>query len=137
MKKEILKLLCRSFDTELTPKEKRRLDEALKKSAELRREKEQIAEQRKAISQGATLSFQPFFAERVINRITSDERAENGLEAFYRTLRAAFQHFAIVGAIVTLILITFNLGIGDSLSSEEVFFASDATYEELRELPLF
>lgn len=137
MKKKILKLLYRSFDADLTPKEKRRLHEALKKSAELRREQEQIAEQRRAVSQSAAPSFQPFFAEQVINRITSLEKTENGLALFYKTLRTAFQRFAIAGAVITLILITFNLGIGDSLSSEEVFFVSDATYEEIRKIPLF
>lgn len=137
MKKKILKLLYRSFDGELNLKEQKRLEKALKTSVELRREKEHIAEQRRTISQSASSSFQPFFAERVINRIASAEKTENGLEQFYITLRAAFQRFAIIGAVITLILITFNLGIGDSLSSEEVFFASDITYEELRQLPLF
>ena len=137
MKKKILKLLYRSFDEELNMKEQKRLEEALKKSSDLRREKELIAEQRQAISQSASSSFQPLFAERVINGITSLEKTENGLELFYKTLRTAFQRFAIVGAVIALILITFNLGIGDSLSSEEIFFISDATYEELRQLPLF
>jgi hypothetical protein len=137
MSKKILKLLYRSFDQDLSSKEHKLLDKALESSPELRQEKERIASQRRALEESGAQSFSPFFTERVINRITSTERTENGLEVLYKTLKVAFQRIAIVGAIVMLILITFNLNIKDSLSTEEVIYASDATYEEIRQLPLF
>lgn len=69
--------------------------------------------------------------------LASAGKKENGLEAWYNTFKAIFRRFAVVGLVIMLLLITYNLSIDDSLSSEEVFFSSDATYEELQQLPLF
>lgn len=136
MDKKILELLYRSFDDELGEKEQKQLEEALKGSEELRKKKEKITTLREAVSKGAAQSFKPFFAERVVNRIQSlDEK--NGLETFYEALKAVFRRFAIIGAAVMIVLIAYNLGTGDSLSSDEVFYASDTTYEEILDLPLF
>ena len=135
MNKNILKLLYRSFDSKLNKKEQNQLNIALKRSAQLRREKELITTQRKALSATGEQSFKPFFAERVIKQITSQK--ENGLEAFYEAIKHVFRRFAVVGALVMLILVTYNLSIGDNFSQEEAFYASDLTYEELQQLPLF
>ena len=135
MIKNILKLLYRSFDSKLNKKEQNQLNIALKKSPHLRREKELITTQRKALSDMGGQSFKPFFAERVIKQITSQK--ENGLEAFYEAIKHVFRRFAVVGALVMLILVTYNLSIGDNFSQEEAFYASDLTYEELQQLPLF
>jgi len=137
MNKNILKLLYRSFDSKLNKKEQNQLNIALKKSPHLRREKGLITTQRKALSDTGGQSFKPFFAERVIKQITSQKEKETGLEAFYEAIKHVFRRFAVVGAIVMLILVTYNLGIGDNFSQEEAFYALDLTYEELQQLPLF
>ena len=137
MNKKLLKLLYRSFDDDLKPKEQKQLAEAMEKSQELQKEKEHIIAQRRTISENAALSFQPFFAERVMAHLTSSGKKENGLAAWYNAFKAVFLRFAVVGLVIMLILVTYNLNIDDSLSSEEVFFSSDATYEELLQLPLF
>ncbi|UCC38968.1 MAG: hypothetical protein JSV96_14325 [Candidatus Aminicenantes bacterium] len=132
----ILKLLYRSFDDDLDEKERNELEEALINSEQLRQEKEKILAQRKAISESAAQSFKPFFAERVMARIDAlSEKTET--ETFYETLRAVFKPFAIAGAVAMAALILYNLGIGDILSTEEVFFASDSAFEEILQLPLF
>jgi len=137
MNKKILKLLYRSFDGDLKKKEQKQLAEALKSSKELQQEKEQISAQRQAVSDSAALSFKPFFAEQVMNRISSEVKKENTLEIFYETLKAIFRRFAIIGAVVLIVLISYNLKTGDSLSTDEVFYASDVTFEEILDLPLF
>ncbi len=138
MNKKILKLLYRSFDTELSEKNQKRLDNALEKSEELRLEKERALAQRQALAKNGTQSFSPFFAERVMGQIESLGQAKkNGFELFYETFKAMFQRLAIVSAVVLLVLVSYNLIKGDILPQEEIIFASDAAMEEILELPLF
>lgn len=137
MNKKILELLYRSFDSDLNEKEQKQLAEALKNSEELRQEKEQILAQRQAVSDSVEKSFTPFFTERVITWINAMGEKEYTLEILYESLKAIFRHFAIAGAVVLIALILYNLAIGDILSAEELFYASDVTFEEILQLPLF
>jgi hypothetical protein len=137
MDKKILNLLCRSFDDQLNQKEKQLLEEALKKSENLRQEKEKIEAQRQALKEIPRSSFKAFFAERVMNRIESLGEKKNGLEMFHETLMTVFRRFAVVGALILLLLIVYNLRVGDSLSADEIFYVSDAAFEEFLNLPLF
>ena len=130
-----LELLYHSFDSELEENEKKQLEEALAHSEELRREKKQIQAQRKLISAGAVRSFRPYFAERVINGII--ETKEKSRDALYDSFKSVFQRFVIAGALLLVALIIYNLGIGESLSMDEVFYASEWTVEEILQLPLF
>lgn len=133
---KILKLLYRSFDSDLNEKEKRRLEEALETSEELRQEKKQISAQRQTISESAVASFKPFFAERVMGRIDA-VKEENGLEVFYEALKAIFRRFAIAGIVTMLILIFYNFTTGEGMSVDDAFYTSDVTFEEILDLPLF
>ena len=118
MDKKILKLLYRSFDDELNEKEREQLEKALKESKELQEEKEQIIAQRQALAASSPPSFQPLFAERVMNRIEKLGPQNNGFESFYETLILMFRRFAIVGAAILLLLLIYNLQTGDILSTE-------------------
>jgi hypothetical protein len=137
MDKKILKLLYRSFDDELTPKETERLELELKESEELRREKHKILAQRQALAESSAPSFKPHFAERVMTRVEVLGEKKNGFESFYESLFLMFRRFAIVGAALLLLLLIYNLQSGDIFSSEEILFASDYTFEEILDLPLF
>jgi len=130
-------MLYRSFDNELNPEEKERLDRALNEYEELRKEKVQILAQRQALAESSAPSFKPFFPERVMNRIESLGKKTNGFDSFYEALLLMFRRFAIVGAAILLILLIYNLQTGDILSSEEILYASDFTFEEILNLPLF
>jgi len=134
--KKILKLLFRSFDSELNKKEKKQFEEALKISEELRREKKQISAQRNAISESAATSFKPFFAERIIGRIDA-LKEENSLVDFYESLKAIFRRFAIAGIVIMLILIFYNFTTGEGLSVDDAFYTSDGIFEEILDMPLF
>ncbi len=137
MNKKISRLLYRSFEGRLKEKEQARLEKALERSPELRAERDQIHRQRKMLSGGAIGSFAPGFADRVMGRLDASAAGSNGWELFYATLLTLFRRFAIAGAVAMLLLLTYNLHLGDKLSPEEIFFASDATHEELMRLPLF
>lgn len=135
--KKILDLLYRSFDDDLEEKEQNQLAEALKDSEDLRKEKEQIEAQRQAVSASAIQSFKPFFAERVMSRIHALGEKEDTLETFYESFKAVFRRLAIVGTVVMIALISYNLIIGEGLSPDEAFYVSELTFEEILQLPLF
>lgn len=138
MDKKILKLLLRSFDASLAEKEQRVLDEALENSEELRREKERIRSQRKAVAGSASPSFDPHFPERVMRKISClGSKKRNGLEFFYETFKLTFQRLAVASALVLLLLVSYNLIKGDILPQDEVIFASDAVVAEILDVPLF
>ncbi len=137
MDKKILKLLYRSFDDELGEKEKNRLQEALYKSDALRKEKERILIQRQALAEIPKPAFRPHFAERVMGRIESLGKKNNGLETFYEILLFMFRRLALIGAGILLILLIYNFRTGDALSSDDIFYASDAAVEDIIGWPLF
>lgn len=137
MDKKIEKLLYRSFDDELNPNEREKLEQALKRSEELRKEKERILAQRQALAAGTASSFEPFFAERVMNKIASPDKKKNGLESFYETLLFMFRRLAIIGAAIGILLLIYNLRTGDILSTDDILYASDFTFEKILNLPLF
>ena len=64
-------LLLRSYDDRLTAEEKHRLDDALKASAELRREKEELDRLRQEIGDWEA-GFAPGFADRVMLRLAEE-----------------------------------------------------------------
>lgn len=134
--KKILELLYQSFDRTLSEKQQKRLDEALKNSEELRQEKNRAIKLRKSASDIAKLSFNPFFAERVLSRIETVQ-SKNGLEAFYQSLKVVFRRVAVAGAVVMLVLLLYNFRIGDSLNSDEILYVSDITIEEILDYSLF
>ena len=135
--KKILKLLYRSLDDDLKDKDQKKLDEALEKSEDLRKEKERVLAQRQAVADSAGQSFGPFFAERVMNRIEGLGQKKNGLEAFYESFMTAFRKVAIVSAAVLVLLISYNVVKSDIVPEDELFFMADTTIEEIFELPLF
>jgi hypothetical protein len=135
--KKILKLLYRSFDTELSQRQKLQLERELEKSEELRREKQLILERRKVLADSTTKSFRPQFADRVMAHIMGLESEAGSPEPFYEALKVAFRRFVLVGALAMLALIFFNVIKGEMIPVEEVFFASDLAFEEILNLPLF
>jgi hypothetical protein len=137
MDKKILKLLYRSFDDELDEKEKKRLEEALRKSDELRKERERILVQRQALAESPKPTFEAHFADKVMGRIDSLGKKKNGWETFYETLLAMFRRLALAGAAILLLLLIYNLRTGDALSTDEIFYSSDVAIEEISNFPLF
>lgn len=136
MDKKALRLLYRSFEENLKEKEQKQLEEALERSQALRAEKEKIAAMRKAVSETAYSSFEPFFAERVMNRITAEEKV-GPIVSVFEPLKAIFQRLAIASAIVIIVLIVYNLSIGESFTMNEAFYVSELTFEEILPIPLF
>ena len=131
--KKMLDLLYRSFDSKLTEEEQRQLDEALSHSGELRKEKEHIARIRGSISASAPESFRPFFAERVMQRITSIEEKEAEKDLFTRTLFVDFRRVALIAAMLIIMLLSHNLIQSGDVSLNGAFAVPEITFEEVFE----
>ncbi|MFH1686539.1 MAG: hypothetical protein ABIE70_03350 [bacterium] len=131
----IIELLYRSFDDELRDAERRDLARALEESDELRTELEQIKQMRTRLAQSAPDSFGPFFAERVMNRLTATGVRRNG-EDFAESLLRMFRPVALVGAAAVVLLLIFNLYTGDDFSLPTALGVADAEIYSLWETPL-
>lgn len=131
MDQKVLELLYRSFDGQLTPAEQERLDEALRHSQPLREEKEKIAAMRQAVSGSAAQSFQPFFAERVVQRIQAERKpqAESG-EDFFGSLAWSFRRIALAGTIAVLLLLAGSVIQRGEISLNSVLAMPQLTIED-------
>jgi hypothetical protein len=136
MKDEMLDLLYRSYDGDLTLEEQRRLDEGLSSSPDLRAEKKRLEQLRGAIRSGATESFRPFFAERVMQRLEGELKPSNGVQELFDSLASAFRRIGVVGAAAAVILIALNLSSSEDKSLAAAFGASESSVEYLIGSPL-
>ena len=135
MNKKIRKLLYRSFDGELTPAEQQRLDRALEHSKELQQEKAQITAMRQLIARSSVQTFQPFFAERIMQQIRSLEKSNH---QFFESLFFVFRPVAIAATVVLIVLISYNIVKSRNVSFAVAFAEPQITLEQVLEptLPL-
>lgn len=138
MSETIHALLLRSFDAELTTDEQSRLDEALADSESLKLEQEQLKIMRDAIGRGASRSFRPFFAERVMNRIQTIQQDALVFDPFFESLKNLFKPVLITAVVLIAIMMSYNavrhegtlLASESSVTLEEAF---DPVYEWIQE----
>ena len=128
MNEEILELLYRSFDHELSPEEQQRLEEALASSAELRQKRTDIEKVRAAVARSRAREFRPLFAERVMGRVSAIRK--NGQEEFLRSLVAVFRPVALAAAMLAITLTTFNLAKSDRKSVYTAFAGPEVSMEQ-------
>ena len=136
MNDRILELLYRSFDEDLTGDEERELREALAASEALRREKDRIEAMRNMVSASRVDTFKPFFAERVMRRLSEVRESRNGIWTLQDWLSRLFRPVAIAGAAVAAGLLVFNLVQADAISVAAAFGISEVPIEEILELPV-
>lgn len=109
MTDDLRELLYRSFDTELSARDRRRLDEALAASAALRAERDQIEALRRAVTRAAPEGFGPGFAARVAERLRPEAGRDRISESWLAAFRAMFRWVAIPAASVCAALIIWNI----------------------------
>jgi hypothetical protein len=136
--RKIIDLLYRSFDGILSPKKQSELDNALEHQETLREEKQLIEAQRKAVSRSAEgYSFNPFFAQQVMNRINALTGSQSYAEIFVDYLEILFKRMALVTVTLCLIMISYNILSDEILKIIDLFSPSPVTYEAMLRLPLF
>ena len=128
--KEVQNLLNRSFEEQLTPAEQIRLDQALRNSSELRREKDLIQQLFSLGRQYNDQSFQPHFADRVMNRI---EKARDGVPAsgFGDSLLSYFYRVAAVTIVLIIGVSAYNLTDDDVVTGGTTFGYVEATFDDI------
>lgn len=131
MNKKMLELLYRSFDDVLKPEEQQQLEETLIKSKKLQEEKEQIVTMRTTISGSAAQSFKPFFAEKVVRRITALQEEERSQVTFFDSLFYIFKPVAIAAAILLITLLSYNLLKSDRISLANALAEPEITLEQV------
>jgi anti-sigma factor RsiW len=130
MEERILELLHRSFDGELGPAERKELESALARSAELRRERDELLAVRGAVKSSAADSFSPFFAERVIRAVREEREGEAEGARFFESLLGTFRRVALVAAAIAAFLLVYNMNQGGSVSVAAAFGAEESTSVE-------
>jgi hypothetical protein len=117
MKKQKSKqLLYKSFDSPLSDKEKESLDSELNISVSLKEEQEYLSKLRGAIKQNAEVSFEPFFEERLMNKLNRTIKTEKYSDLVSSSLFSSFGKIAITAIIILIVLISYNLNNGNNYS---------------------
>ena len=131
MNEEMLNLLIRSFDENLSEVERTRLDKALAGSPELREEKKQLSEMRQMIGETAERKFKPFFAARLMRRI---EESQTEQEDFFGSLVWAFRVFAMVGTAAIVLFFALNSKLANDLSIDSILGLPQLSIEDTWQL---
>jgi hypothetical protein len=109
MDKKAMKLLIRSFDTELNAGDQRYLRHALELSADLEAERKFLEEMRNSAKRSQVDSFGPHFVGRVMQTIQSRTCAEaEEPSSLFPSLWATFRPLALASAVVIVILATIS-----------------------------
>jgi len=130
MDKNLQDLLYRSFDSDLNPEEQKMLSEALSQSEKLRQEKEMIASLRENIKGSKTTSFNPFFADRVLENIKSSEQT-NENEKFFESLFVFFRPIAIAATVLIIIIAGYNMSSTGHFSLEGALGIPEVTIDDV------
>jgi hypothetical protein len=125
------------LDFTLKKKDQRRLERALEESAELRRHKADLMAMRQAIADGAVRSFRPQFAERTINRFQSGRESAEYEDILFGAYRAMFRRAAVVGFVILVALVSYNLAHKELLPQDAIFYVSDLTIGKILQVPIF
>ena len=75
-------------------------------------------------------SFSSNFTEKVIRRIKSVESRTNEFDFFVEVLTRQFKRFAIIGAMVIALLITYNVFSNGEVTLAKAFDVPDYTLED-------
>ncbi len=130
MDKKLRDLLYRSLDSELSPEEKKLLEQALSQSKQLKQEKEMISSLRKDIKRSKITSFQPYFADRVMENIRSSKQIDES-EQFFESLFVFFRPIAITAAVLIIIIAGYNITTTGYFSIEGALGIPEVTVDDV------
>lgn len=130
MDKRLRDLLYRSFDSKLFPEEKKLLEQALSQSKQLKQEKEMISSLRKDIKRSKITSFQPYFADRVMENIRSSKQIDES-EQFFESLFVFFRPIAITAAVLIIIIAGYNITTTGYFSIEGALGIPEVTVDDV------
>jgi hypothetical protein len=124
-KKELQKLIYKSFDAPLTTEEKELLESELKASAELMEEYQSLFSLRGAVRNSARDTFEPFFEERLLSNLERSMKNEKAYDYISTPLFNSFGKIAAAAIIILIILISYNLNNGNNYSINNLLGKSE------------
>jgi anti-sigma factor RsiW len=136
VKESMFELLFRSLDGELTADEQQMLDKALLESPDLRLERDRLSALRQTLGAGRRTNFEPFLAERVLRRIQAGTVPDMNLEGILDSLMLVFRRVAVVGAVIAVAVIAFNLSRGDGVSLNAALAIPEDSIDRVLDAPL-
>ncbi|MBE9512177.1 MAG: hypothetical protein IMY71_15005 [Bacteroidetes bacterium] len=101
---EMYDLLIRSMNDQLTAEEDKQLQQALKRSSELREEKIKLNKVGKLLS-SRNYSFSDGFRSRVMQAVSDEKKGKVISMDFSRNFTSMFNRIAISGVVVILLLV--------------------------------
>ncbi len=125
MEQHLYNLLLRSLDAPLPETEQRRLTLALDTSADLRAMREELVRLRTGLRTEGNESFKPFFADRVINRLSTHR------QPIAEYFVAAFRSVAIGAAALVIILSVYNISRENSFTFDSALGIHHQTLEQI------
>ncbi|HTR82219.1 MAG TPA: hypothetical protein VMM58_11375 [Bacteroidota bacterium] len=125
MNRSFTNLLLRSLDVPLPEKDRRTLEEALRNSPELRAAHTEFMDLRSALRSTGHESLNPFFAERVMERL---RHPRVSIEEFYLSV---FRFIAAAAAVVVIVCGAYNLSRADALGFDSVFGFHHPTFQQV------
>ncbi|MGD9488050.1 MAG: hypothetical protein AB7W47_08510 [Calditrichaceae bacterium] len=132
-KKKILKLLYRSFDEQLSPKDEKILADYLKDSEWLRSEHKRTERIRQKVISAGSRNFKPFFAERVLRRLDEVSEKDRAFDILGNELSLVFKRVTFAAALLIVGLISWNITKSDHLSLRNAFSVPEITIEKVFE----
>ena len=130
-KKQIRKLLYRSFDDQLSNEELNMLINTLNSSEKLQKEKDTLALIRAAVSKESGRRFHPYFADRIIRKISEKKETISGkIDDFNASLILSFRKVAIAGVVAILLLLTTNIISEGGISFEKALGLQQVSIED-------
>ena len=107
------------------------LENALKNSPGLRREKEDVLQARKLLADQKGKKFSPQFADNVMRRIrTAKDESKEHLDEFFTSLVLSFRRIAIAGAAGAVLILAVNFITGGEISVETALALEQVTIED-------
>lgn len=129
MNKETQKLLFKSMNGQLGPKESEQLAREMEKDPELQQEEKKMQRMQQLLA-GQNYSFGYFFTEKVMNRINMEQqKALPGI-------MLAFQRIALPGLVAAIIIFLFAV-MGGSLSLDSLMGLDNLSTEYLSDFMLY
>ena len=137
MNPSIRNLLYRSLDDSLSDIEQKQLDESLAESSELRDEYDQLVSMRRMMSDNAPTSFEPWFVQRVMQRVAGSIAVADSESALFSQLAIMFRRVAIAAAVAGILAVSYNLSQSHEMSLAASFgIQEEPTLEEMLDVTL-
>lgn len=127
MNDQLYDILLRSFDIPLDERGQVKLQQALA-DPEIRAEHDRLRTMRSLINQSARSAFEPFFVQRLLQRLVSAQ------EEFRRWLLWDFQRVALAGMVAAVLLAYYNVSRRDSVNIAAAFAEREYTFEQVLRL---